>query len=256
MWSGRRRAGCPRLARCSPGSTSGIPPDDLPGPGGRAADARPWQCVPQADAGDRPVPRGVRGSDRAAPRRRRAAAPGLARPPAAHLRPAGVLPLARRATVGVVAAGGDRRRVRPPGRGFVGVARLARSLPKAERFVRARRGVRSRLCAVPAVAREFGGAGRRSPASSGYASRPTSGEPPARRLASLAPEAGGTADAPRRAILRAVWIDGEQVEAPASAEPTPSELLSGELGVLGRDPVYEAAVRASSSGPEAEPDWL
>ena len=58
-------------------------------------------------------------------------------------------------------------------------------------------------------------------------------------------------------VLRAVWIDGEQVEAPASAEPTPSELLSGELDVLGRDPVYEAAVRAaSSSGPGAEPDWL
>jgi glucose-6-phosphate dehydrogenase assembly protein OpcA len=46
-------------------------------------------------------------------------------------------------------------------------------------------------------------------------------------------------------VLRAVWIDGEPVEPPSGAERTPSELLSAELEVLGRDPIYEAAVRAA-----------
>jgi len=45
--------------------------------------------------------------------------------------------------------------------------------------------------------------------------------------------------------LRAVWVDREQVQAPPGPERTPSELLSGELNVLGRDPIFEAAVRAT-----------
>lgn len=44
--------------------------------------------------------------------------------------------------------------------------------------------------------------------------------------------------------VSAVWVDGASVEAPG--EPSsPSDLLSAELDQLGRDPVYEAAVRAA-----------
>jgi hypothetical protein len=46
--------------------------------------------------------------------------------------------------------------------------------------------------------------------------------------------------------LRAVWVDRVAVEPPVGAARTPSELLSGELNVLSRDPIYEAAVRATS----------
>jgi hypothetical protein len=45
--------------------------------------------------------------------------------------------------------------------------------------------------------------------------------------------------------LQAVWVDGEPVEPPVGPARTPSELLSAELYVLGRDPIYEAAVRAT-----------
>jgi len=41
----------------------------------------------------------------------------------------------------------------------------------------------------------------------------------------------------------AMWVDGSAVAAPDEA-PSPSELLSAELDRFGRDPVYEAAVRA------------
>ena len=43
--------------------------------------------------------------------------------------------------------------------------------------------------------------------------------------------------------MTAVWIDGVPVGAPGEP-PSPSELLSAELDQFGRDPVYEAAVRA------------
>jgi glucose-6-phosphate dehydrogenase assembly protein OpcA len=45
--------------------------------------------------------------------------------------------------------------------------------------------------------------------------------------------------------LQVVWVDGERVEPPVGPAATPSELLSAELNVLGRDPIYEAAVRAT-----------
>lgn len=45
--------------------------------------------------------------------------------------------------------------------------------------------------------------------------------------------------------FQALWVDGERVEPPPGSEPTPSDLLSAELAVLGRDPIYEAAVRAA-----------
>jgi Glucose-6-phosphate dehydrogenase subunit len=45
--------------------------------------------------------------------------------------------------------------------------------------------------------------------------------------------------------LQAVWVDGEPVEPPPGPEPTPSDLLSGELDVLTRDSIFEAAVRAA-----------
>jgi glucose-6-phosphate dehydrogenase assembly protein OpcA len=47
--------------------------------------------------------------------------------------------------------------------------------------------------------------------------------------------------------LRAVRVDGEPVEPPPSAPASASDLLSAELDVYGRDPVYEAAVRAVGS---------
>ncbi len=47
-------------------------------------------------------------------------------------------------------------------------------------------------------------------------------------------------DAP---AVDAVWVDGEPVVSPGEP-PSPSELLSAELDRFGRDPVYEAAVRA------------
>ncbi len=42
-----------------------------------------------------------------------------------------------------------------------------------------------------------------------------------------------------------VALDGEPVEPPAEPPRSPSDLLSAELDVLGRDPFYEAAVRAA-----------
>jgi glucose-6-phosphate dehydrogenase assembly protein OpcA len=45
--------------------------------------------------------------------------------------------------------------------------------------------------------------------------------------------------------VQRVTVDGEPVEPPAGGREDPSGLLSAELDVLGRDPVYEAAARAS-----------
>jgi glucose-6-phosphate dehydrogenase assembly protein OpcA len=42
-----------------------------------------------------------------------------------------------------------------------------------------------------------------------------------------------------------VWLDGVPVEAPFVARSTGSDLLSAELDSLARDPIYEAALRAS-----------
>jgi glucose-6-phosphate dehydrogenase assembly protein OpcA len=47
------------------------------------------------------------------------------------------------------------------------------------------------------------------------------------------------------AELERVAVDGEPVPPPPGAPPSPSDLLSAELDVFGRDPVYEAAVRAA-----------
>ncbi len=46
--------------------------------------------------------------------------------------------------------------------------------------------------------------------------------------------------------VTAVAVDGERLEPPAGDDVTPSALLSAELDVLTRDPVYEAAVRRST----------
>ena len=43
--------------------------------------------------------------------------------------------------------------------------------------------------------------------------------------------------------IQAIWVDGQPV-GPAGDSLSSSELLSGELDQFGRDPVYEAAVRA------------
>jgi glucose-6-phosphate dehydrogenase assembly protein OpcA len=54
----------------------------------------------------------------------------------------------------------------------------------------------------------------------------------------------------RRAdAVRAVRVDGRPIPEPIGELPSGSDLLSTELDVFGRDPVYEAAVRAASAGP-------
>jgi glucose-6-phosphate dehydrogenase assembly protein OpcA len=47
------------------------------------------------------------------------------------------------------------------------------------------------------------------------------------------------------ATVEAVAVDGEQVEPPHDPAPSASDLLSAELELFTRDPVYEAAVRAA-----------
>ena len=47
------------------------------------------------------------------------------------------------------------------------------------------------------------------------------------------------------AELERVLVDGEAVEPPRGGPPSASDLLSAELDVFGRDPVYEAAVSAA-----------
>ena len=47
--------------------------------------------------------------------------------------------------------------------------------------------------------------------------------------------------------LERVALDGEAVPPPRGLVRTASELLSAELDVFGRDPIYEAAVRAVSA---------
>lgn len=47
--------------------------------------------------------------------------------------------------------------------------------------------------------------------------------------------------------LRRVAVDGEAVAPPPGEAPSASDLLSAELDQFGRDPVYEAAVRAALS---------
>jgi glucose-6-phosphate dehydrogenase assembly protein OpcA len=47
--------------------------------------------------------------------------------------------------------------------------------------------------------------------------------------------------------VSAVRVDGEPVDPPAVPPPSDSDLLSAELDVYHRDPVYEAAVRATAS---------
>ena len=46
--------------------------------------------------------------------------------------------------------------------------------------------------------------------------------------------------------IEAVWVDGERVDPPPGPAATGSDLLSGELDVYSRDPVYEAAVHEAA----------
>ena len=48
-------------------------------------------------------------------------------------------------------------------------------------------------------------------------------------------------------VLRAVWVDGEPIDPAPSPPIHPSDLLSAELDVYVRDPVYEAAVLAAAA---------
>ena len=45
--------------------------------------------------------------------------------------------------------------------------------------------------------------------------------------------------------LERIAVDGEPVPPPRGAAPSASDLLSAELDVFGRDPIYEAAVNAA-----------
>jgi glucose-6-phosphate dehydrogenase assembly protein OpcA len=56
--------------------------------------------------------------------------------------------------------------------------------------------------------------------------------------------------------VNGVWLDGEPVEAIPGAPRSPSDLLSDELDVAGRDRVYEAAVRAAADASELDDAWL
>jgi glucose-6-phosphate dehydrogenase assembly protein OpcA len=56
--------------------------------------------------------------------------------------------------------------------------------------------------------------------------------------------------------VQAVWLDGDPVDAVPGAPRTPSDLLSDELDVAGRDRVYEAAVRAAADESELDDAWL
>ena len=47
------------------------------------------------------------------------------------------------------------------------------------------------------------------------------------------------------AELERVAVDGEPVAPPRGGPPSPSDLLSAELDQFGRDPIYEAAVKAA-----------
>jgi glucose-6-phosphate dehydrogenase assembly protein OpcA len=47
-------------------------------------------------------------------------------------------------------------------------------------------------------------------------------------------------------ILTSVYVDGKAIEAPPGEPPPPSELLSDQLERFTRDPIYEAAVRATA----------
>jgi glucose-6-phosphate dehydrogenase assembly protein OpcA len=46
--------------------------------------------------------------------------------------------------------------------------------------------------------------------------------------------------------LHSVAVDGHVVGPPRTESPDPSQLLSAELDQFGRDPIYEAAVRAAA----------
>jgi glucose-6-phosphate dehydrogenase assembly protein OpcA len=45
------------------------------------------------------------------------------------------------------------------------------------------------------------------------------------------------------AVVTAIWVDGKQIQSPGELA-SPSELLSAELDQFGRDPIYEAALKA------------
>jgi glucose-6-phosphate dehydrogenase assembly protein OpcA len=56
--------------------------------------------------------------------------------------------------------------------------------------------------------------------------------------------------------LKAVWLDGERVTGVTAPARSPSDMLSDELDITGRDRVYEAAVRAAADASELHDAWL
>jgi glucose-6-phosphate dehydrogenase assembly protein OpcA len=51
------------------------------------------------------------------------------------------------------------------------------------------------------------------------------------------------------AAIESLAVDGERVPTPVTDRPSASDLLSGELEVLSRDPIYEETVRALTAKP-------
>ena len=187
------------------------------------------------------VARGLHGGDRASSPRQARACAGLDRAAAPHLRPADVLPLARPAAVG-----------RPELEQLVDVCdRLVvdssewRGLPRAyaelaELFDR---------IAVSDIAwgRGLGWRGRLASLWPGIATKRLSVTGPKADALLLAgwlrSRLGTRLSLTHRSAgaLERVLVDGEPVEPPRGGPPSASDLLSGELDVFGRDPVYEAA---------------
>ena len=197
------------------------------GRGGFARSARASRVLRAPRDRAAPLQRGGRA---AAPRRQSRGA-GEHRRPAAPARPAGLPPLARPPRLrlaGVRAAGGHGR---PPRRRLRRVAGCPLRVRGARGAVRPRGGLGHRLATHAALA-------------------PRAGQ----RLARASRPAHGPAG---RTTLVAGWLEsraGVQVELeraetlPVGGDRKPSDLLSDELDVFVRDPVYEAATAAAASG--------
>ena len=249
----RRRPQGARRARRAPSC-----PDDPARPAQPRGAARVNARVDVRDFDVAGRPRGAVGGDRASAARRRGPSSRLARPAAADLGPAGVLPLAGRAALGLHGARRARLGVRPARRRLVRVARAAAPLRAARRALRRDRRLRPRLAARASLA--------------GGARRALAGDPPvpqhlvvegpggrrraARGLAAVAAAPPDPAHPPTRRRARGGRsVDGEPVSAPGRCRPAASELLSAELDTVARDPIYEAAVRAVSRATSSSAAW-
>ena len=216
----------------------------LPRPEAGRRDRRPRR--PEVLHDRRVVARGVLGRDRAPSGRRAHAGARLDRRAAARHRSADVLPLARAAAVGRAGARAARRRLRPARRRLVRVAQSPGGVPEARAALRPDRRVGHRLGPRARLARAARGAlAGHQDGQDAVGHRAEGGRASARRLAAIAAEEAGQAHPSSAGEIERVAVDGEPVASPRGWPPTPSDLLSAELDVFGRDPIYEAAVSAA-----------